>query len=89
VRELTILLEELLHRLPDLHIDEAGVEPYPSVPLVAGFKAMPATFTPGPRVGPVSGLDAPPARDERAILLMAAVAAAAAQGERQPLRSAT
>ena len=47
VCEMTILLEEVLRRMPDLQIDESGVRAYLSVPLVAGFEAMPATFTPG------------------------------------------
>jgi cytochrome P450 len=64
-REMAILLTEVLARMPDLHVDEAAVRPYETIPLVAGFKAMPATFTPGPRIGrfPADGL--PPERGER------------------------
>jgi cytochrome P450 len=74
--EMTVLLEEVLARLPDLTVDEAGVRPYPSVPLVAGFAAMPAAFTPGPRTGPSASGDAPPARDERVRTRAADLAAA-------------
>jgi cytochrome P450 len=78
--EMTIVLQEVLGRLPDLRIDESGVRPYPTTPLISGFRAMPATFTPGRRVRPVrtvrsvrtgrtvhsaSDADAPPPRAER------------------------
>jgi len=48
--ELTMLLEEVLRRMPDYTIDHDAVVPYPSIPLVNGFIRMPATFTPGERV---------------------------------------
>jgi cytochrome P450 len=48
--ELTMLLEEVLRRMPDYVIDHDAVVPYPSIPLVNGFIRMPATFTPGERV---------------------------------------
>jgi cytochrome P450 len=48
--ELTVLLGEVLRRMPDYVIDRAGVRQYPTIPLVNGYLAMPATFTPGPRV---------------------------------------
>ena len=63
--EMVILLEELLRRMPDLHVDESKVVSYSTVPLVAGFRVMPATFTPGPRIGTVQTTDVPPARGER------------------------
>lgn len=66
--EITIVLEEVLRRMPDLRVDDAGVVPYPTIPSVAGFKAMPATFTPGPRLGRADGADGaavPPARADR------------------------
>lgn len=64
-REMAILLTEILARMPDLRVDESGVRPYETIPLAGGFKAMPATFTPGRRTGrfPVDSL--PPARSER------------------------
>ena len=48
--ELTVLLGEVLRRMPDYVIDREGVRQYPTIPLVNGYLAMPATFTPGPRV---------------------------------------
>lgn len=47
---MTVLLEEVLRRMPDYRIDENGVRSYPTIPLVNGYISMPATFTPGPRV---------------------------------------
>jgi cytochrome P450 len=63
--EMTIVLEQVLRRLPDLHVDEAGVVPYPTIPNISGFQAMPATFTPGRRLRPVAEDDAPPPRADR------------------------
>lgn len=48
--EIAVLLEEVLRRLPDYRIDRDQVRHYPSIPLVNGYIAMPATFSPGPRV---------------------------------------
>lgn len=48
--ELTVLLGEVLRRMPDYVIDRDHVRQYPTIPLVNGYLAMPATFTPGPRV---------------------------------------
>jgi cytochrome P450 len=53
--EMRLLLEEVLRRLPDYEIDEASVVHYPTIPLINGWIAMPATFTPGPRV--LTGFD--------------------------------
>lgn len=53
--ELAVILEEVLRRLPDYTIDESRVVHYPTIPLVNGYIAMPATFTPGPRM--LSGYD--------------------------------
>jgi cytochrome P450 len=74
-REIAILLAELLRRMPDLTVDEAGVEAYPSVPLVAGFKSMPARFSPGPRIGRIETSAAPPSRGERELARAAELAA--------------
>jgi cytochrome P450 len=63
--EVGILIEEILRRMPDLHVDEAGVLAYDSIPLVSGYRAMPATFTPGPKIGRISTDGLPPARSER------------------------
>jgi cytochrome P450 len=76
-REVSILLDEMLRRMPDLQVDEAGVRPYETIPLVAGFRAMPATFTPGPQIGRISTEGLPPARGERELLRTAELAAAA------------
>ncbi len=62
---MAILLTEVLTRLPALRVDEAGVRPYEAIPLVGGFKAMPATFTPGPKAGRFATHGLPPARGER------------------------
>ena len=64
-REMAILLAEVLARMPDLRVDESAVHPYETIPLVAGFKAMPATFTPGPKTGRFATDGPPPARGER------------------------
>lgn len=48
--EMRLLLEEVLRRLPDYEIDEAAAVHYPTIPLINGWIAMPATFTPGVRV---------------------------------------
>jgi cytochrome P450 len=66
-REMEILLGEVLTRLPDLRVDESGVVPYDSIPMVGGFRAMPATFTPGRTAGRFPVGEVPPSRDERAL----------------------
>jgi cytochrome P450 len=66
-REMEILLSEVLTRLPDLRVDESGVVPYDSIPMVGGFRAMPATFTPGRMTGRFPVGEVPPSRDERAL----------------------
>ncbi|MGV0872842.1 cytochrome P450 [Mycolicibacterium sp. XJ879] len=50
VQEMTLLLREVLRRLPDYRIRRDKVVAYPTVPLVNGYIAMPATFTPGPKL---------------------------------------
>jgi cytochrome P450 len=64
-RQMAILLTEVLSRMPDLRVDEPGVRPYERIPLVGGFKAMPALFTPGHRTGRYPPGGPPPARAER------------------------
>jgi hypothetical protein len=80
---MAILLTEVLTRLPDLRVDEAGVRSYETIPLVGGFKAMPATFTPGPKAGRFSTGGLPPARGERD-RARAAQAAASEDNEEVP-----
>jgi cytochrome P450 len=53
--EMAMLLEEVLRRMPDYRIDVAQVRRYPTIPLVNGYIAMPATFTPGEPV--LTGFD--------------------------------
>ena len=53
--EMSVLLEEVLRRMPDFAIDEARVIRYPTIPLVNGYIVMPASFTPGPTV--LTGFD--------------------------------
>jgi cytochrome P450 len=53
--EMRLLLEEVLRRLPDYAVDVQAAVPYPTIPLINGWIAMPATFTPGPRV--LTGFD--------------------------------
>jgi cytochrome P450 len=57
--EFTIMLEQVLARMPDYTLDRAGTEHYESIGVVNGFVKMPATFTPGAKVGTASvpGLD--------------------------------
>ena len=74
-REVGILIGEILHRMPDLKVDESGVRPYEQIPLVGGFRAMPATFTPGPKTGRIATEGLPPARGERELLRTAQLAA--------------
>jgi len=50
--ETEVLITEVLRRLPDYEIDEARFTPYPGSPLMNGVGTMPATFIPGPRIGP-------------------------------------
>jgi cytochrome P450 len=54
--EMRLLLEEVLRRMPDYAIDVERVVHYPTIPLINGYIAMPATFTAGPRA--LSGFDA-------------------------------
>jgi cytochrome P450 len=49
--EFTEMLTTVLRRIPDYAIDPAGVEEYPTWSMVGGWRRLPATFPPGPRVG--------------------------------------
>jgi cytochrome P450 len=46
------LLGQILRRMPDYVIDESGLETYAHQGVNAGYQRIPATFTPGPRLGP-------------------------------------
>jgi cytochrome P450 len=45
------LLGQILRRMPDYRIDESGLETYAHQGVNAGYQRIPATFTPGPRLG--------------------------------------
>ncbi len=45
------MIREVLTRMPDYQIDEALLKGYPSIGVVNGWISIPATFTPGPKVG--------------------------------------
>ena len=46
-----VMLDGVLTRLPDYQVNEATSQQYPSVGIINGWKAVPARFTPGPKVG--------------------------------------
>lgn len=50
------MLTGVLDRLPDFQCDPAGTVHYQTIGVIQGMQHLPATFTPGPRLGP--GLDA-------------------------------
>jgi cytochrome P450 len=47
------MIGEVLRRIPDYTIDEAGLRQYPSISGVNGWISIPARFTPGQKVGAV------------------------------------
>ena len=47
-----ILMTEVLTRIPDYRIDRSATKFYEANPQLAGVVEMPATFTPGPVIGP-------------------------------------
>jgi cytochrome P450 len=49
------MLTAVLDRMPDYSCDPAGAVHYPTIGVIQGMKHLPATFTPGPRLG--AGLD--------------------------------
>jgi cytochrome P450 len=51
--EFAEVLTQILQRLPDFEIDVGAVVEYPNWASVGGWAKLPATFTPGPRVGTV------------------------------------
>jgi len=59
------MLSAVLERMPDYRCDAAGAVSYDTVGVINGMKHLPATFTPGPRLGP--GLDETVARWQRTI----------------------
>jgi cytochrome P450 len=49
--EFAEVLAQVLQRLPDFEIDVDAVVEYPNWAMVGGWARLPATFTPGPRMG--------------------------------------
>jgi cytochrome P450 len=47
-----VLVTEVLERIPDYQIDESATRLYTGNPELNGVVTMPATFTPGSRLGP-------------------------------------
>ena len=54
------MLVAVLDRMPDFVCDPAGAEHYETIGVIQGMQHLPATFTPGPRIG--DGLDETVAR---------------------------
>lgn len=81
--EITLLVQEMLRRIPDFRLDRAAVVPYPSIPLVAGFVRMPMSFTPTPAEGEHAADALPPASPSAS----AGRLVAATSGAPQPTRS--
>jgi cytochrome P450 len=52
--EFDIVVQEVLRRMPDYVIDEAGSKRYQTGGVVNGWERMPCTFTPGSKVGGTS-----------------------------------
>ena len=46
-----VMIGEVLARIPDYQVDEDAIVPYPTIGLVNGWIHLPATFTPGKKVG--------------------------------------
>jgi hypothetical protein len=50
-----VMLTAVLDRMPDYRCDPEGTVHYETIGVIQGMRHLPATFTPGPRLGP--GLD--------------------------------
>jgi hypothetical protein len=46
------MLVAVLDRMPDYVCDPAGAVHYDTIGVINGMRQLPATFTPGPRLGP-------------------------------------
>ncbi|WP_158166434.1 cytochrome P450 [Mycolicibacterium smegmatis] len=46
------MLTAVLDRMPDYRCDQSGTVHYDSIGVIQGMRHLPATFTPGPRLGP-------------------------------------
>lgn len=51
--EFELIISTVLRRMPDFRIDVARARKYDNIGLVDGWVTLPASFTPGPRVGAV------------------------------------
>jgi hypothetical protein len=49
------MIVQVLDRMPDYRCDPAGAVHYDTIGVINGMRNLPATFTPGPRLG--AGLD--------------------------------
>jgi hypothetical protein len=45
------MIRAVLTRMPDYRIDESRMSSYPSIGVINGWISIPATFTPGAKVG--------------------------------------
>jgi hypothetical protein len=45
------MIVAVLDRMPDYVCDPTGAEHYETIGIIQGMKHLPATFTPGPRIG--------------------------------------
>ncbi|MFD0855005.1 cytochrome P450, partial [Actinomadura adrarensis] len=49
------MIVQVLDRMPDYHCDPEGAVHYDTIGVIQGMRKLPATFTPGPRIGPGLG----------------------------------
>ena len=49
--EFRSMFEQILSRMPDFRVEEAGLRPSPVSAIVAGYEHVPFVFTPGKKVG--------------------------------------
>ena len=49
--EFRIMFEQILSRMPDFRVEEAGLRPSPVPAMVAGYEHVPFVFMPGKKVG--------------------------------------
>ena len=57
------MLTAVLDRMPDFRCEPSGTVHYETIGVIQGMQHLPATFTPGPKLGP--GLEATLARLQR------------------------
>ncbi len=55
--EFETLINTILRRMPDYQVDLDAVRSFENVGVVAGYTTIPATFTPGPRLGVDPGIE--------------------------------